>query len=257
MDTNAFFREATLRICGSLNQAESLHQVLLYLRSFIPVDRAFLNYYDTGIGAYITIAQASIERGEEVHLVTTMPDEAREKIRLRFKEYTSGSVVIDSAETNPAAAAMVRFHGIEGSSILRMTLMTDEGKLCSVVLTAQGMEKYTEEHAALFTELVKPFTIEMSNALKHREVLKLKDMLAEDNKYLHRELRRLSGDEIIGVNFGLKPVMKLASRVAGIDSPVLLLGETGTGKDVIANAACAPRAVDEQAARGREPPLRR
>jgi len=76
----------------------------------------------------------------------------------------------------------------------------------------------------------------MSNTLKHREVLKLNDLLADDNRYLHGELRRLSGDEIVGANFGLKHVMHKVQQVASLDSPVLLLGETGTGKDVIANS---------------------
>ncbi len=76
----------------------------------------------------------------------------------------------------------------------------------------------------------------MSNTLKHREVLKLNDLLADDNRYLHGELRRLSGDEIVGANFGLRDVMQKVQQVASLDSPVLLLGETGTGKDVIANA---------------------
>jgi transcriptional regulator with GAF, ATPase, and Fis domain len=75
----------------------------------------------------------------------------------------------------------------------------------------------------------------MSNALKHRQVLKLNALLVDDNRYLHGELRRLSGDEIVGANFGLKHVMHKVQQVASLDSPVLLLGETGTGKDVIAN----------------------
>ena len=75
----------------------------------------------------------------------------------------------------------------------------------------------------------------MSNILKHREVHKLKDILADDNRYLHRELKRIAGDSIIGVNFGLKEVMYKVHQVAPTESPVLLLGETGVGKDVIAN----------------------
>ena len=76
----------------------------------------------------------------------------------------------------------------------------------------------------------------MSNALKHREVIRLKDLLADDNRDLHGELHRLSGDEIVGTDFGLKGVMYKVQQVAALDSPVLLLGETGVGKDVIANA---------------------
>lgn len=46
----------------------------------------------------------------------------------------------------------------------------------------------------------------------------------------------MSGDEIVGADFGLKGVMGMVRQVASLDSPVLLLGETGVGKDVIANA---------------------
>ena len=84
--------------------------------------------------------------------------------------------------------------------------------------------------------LKEPLLIAMSNTLKHREVTKLNELLADDNRYLHGELRRLSGDEIVGANFGLKNVMHKVQLVAALDSPVLLLGETGTGKDVIANS---------------------
>jgi transcriptional regulator with GAF, ATPase, and Fis domain len=70
----------------------------------------------------------------------------------------------------------------------------------------------------------------------HREVLLLKERLADDNRYLHSELLRLSGEDIVGGDFGLKNVMEMIRQVAPLDSPVLLLGETGTGKELIASA---------------------
>ena len=72
--------------------------------------------------------------------------------------------------------------------------------------------------------------------LRHQEVSRLKDMLADDNRYLFSELRSVSGDEIIGSDFGLKTVIEMVQQVAPLDSPVLLIGETGTGKEVVANA---------------------
>ncbi|MCP3952608.1 MAG: AAA family ATPase, partial [Desulfobacterales bacterium] len=81
-----------------------------------------------------------------------------------------------------------------------------------------------------------PFSVAMSNALKHREVLHFKELLADDNRFLQHQLLSLSGDQIIGADFGLKSVMEKVRQVAAHDSPVLLLGETGTGKDVLANA---------------------
>jgi len=122
------------------------------------------------------------------------------------------------------------------SSILVMPLVMEDIILGSLVIIAQGNDRYTEEHARLLSLLHEPYCIAMSNTLKHQQVLELKDMLTDDNRYLHRELLRISGDEIIGENFGLKGVMEMVRQVAPLDSPVLLLGETGAGKDVIANA---------------------
>jgi transcriptional regulator with GAF, ATPase, and Fis domain len=81
-----------------------------------------------------------------------------------------------------------------------------------------------------------PFTIALANTLIHREVLRLRDRLADDNRYLNRELLRISGDEIVGADFGLRDVIRQVRQVAPTESPVLLSGETGVGKDVIANA---------------------
>ena len=66
--------------------------------------------------------------------------------------------------------------------------------------------------------------------------LKEAKLKEDDNRYLQRELYKLTGDIIIGANFGLKDVMDKALVASSFDSPVLLLGETGVGKDVIANA---------------------
>ncbi len=96
--------------------------------------------------------------------------------------------------------------------------------------------KFEQDHLDWVRMLKEPFLIAMANTLKHREILRINDLLADDNRYLHGELRRRFGDEIVGANFGLRQVMQKARQVAPMDSPVLLLGETGTGKDVVANS---------------------
>ncbi len=105
-----------------------------------------------------------------------------------------------------------------------------------IFIANRGDEKYTEEHVRLFSMLEEPFVIAFVNYMRYREVLRLKDILADDNRYLQEELRRETGEEVVGSNYGLKHVMDLARQVAPLSSPVLLLGETGTGKEVIANA---------------------
>ena len=117
-----------------------------------------------------------------------------------------------------------------------MYLEIEGKKLGVVAIVAEGKGEFKKEHANLLSLLHDPFAIAMSNALRYQEVLELKDLQADDIRYLHRELLRFSGDEIIGRDFGLKGVMEKVLQVAPLNSPVLLLGETGVGKEVIANA---------------------
>ena len=108
-------------------------------------------------------------------------------------------------------------------------------QLGNIQIVADGKHRYTQKHAHLFSLLNEPIAIAVSNAQRYEEVLRLQNLLADDNQYLNRELIRISGDEIIGKDHGLKDVMEMVQRVAQLDSPVLLLGETGVCKEVIAN----------------------
>jgi formate hydrogenlyase transcriptional activator len=64
-----------------------------------------------------------------------------------------------------------------------------------------------------------------------------KEKLTEEKNYLEQQVRtELGFQDIIGNSEGLKNVMELAAKVAGCDATVLLLGETGTGKELIARA---------------------
>jgi len=69
------------------------------------------------------------------------------------------------------------------------------------------------------------------------EISELKDKLAQEKLYLEEEIRSDSGFErIIGKSAPLKHILEWSDTVAPSDSTVLLLGETGTGKELIARA---------------------
>src|SRR6202041_1241300 len=79
--------------------------------------------------------------------------------------------------------------------------------------------------------------IAIENALAYREISELKDKLAQEKVYLEEEFRSEMGfEQIIGKSAALKHVLELVETVATSDSTVLLLGETGTGKELIARA---------------------
>lgn len=72
---------------------------------------------------------------------------------------------------------------------------------------------------------------------KLEEIRQLKDQLEAETLYLREEVRSTAGfDEIVGRSPGLHKALDLVTGVAPTDSAVLLLGETGTGKEILANA---------------------
>src|SRR5258708_26725654 len=77
----------------------------------------------------------------------------------------------------------------------------------------------------------------MENALAYKEIAELKDKLAQEKLYLEEEIRgEMDFEGIVGQSSGLRHVLSLVETVAPSDSTVLLLGETGTGKELIARA---------------------
>jgi transcriptional regulator with GAF, ATPase, and Fis domain len=231
VDENDFFRNATLRICSSLELEIAMWRAMQFLKDVIPAEEMYLHLYDKGLGAMRTIAGATVSGGRKMDRITPLPQE----VRASAAQF-SGTSIINQPESEPGFQFMLSYYGRPDTSALVQLLEVEGQKLGALVLLAEGRGKFTETHSRLFSLLKEPFAIALSNTLKHQEMLRLKDLLADDNRYLHRELFHLSGDEIIGADFGLKTVMNMMRQVAPLNSPVLLLGETGVGKDVIANA---------------------
>jgi len=119
---------------------------------------------------------------------------------------------------------------------MEMHLHLEGERLGQFGIAADGQHSYSEQHAHLVSLLHEPFAAAISNILQHQEIQRLNQILSDDNRYLHREMMHLTGDTIIGAKFGLKEVLRMVEHVAPTDSPVIIMGETGTGKEVIANA---------------------
>src|ERR1700692_740226 len=96
---------------------------------------------------------------------------------------------------------------------------------------------FSPEDVDFLTRASGQIAIAVENALAYREISELKDKLAQEKVYLEEEFRSEMGfEQIIGNSAALKHVLQLVETVAPSDSTVLLLGETGTGKELIARA---------------------
>jgi len=236
MDKNEFFREATIRICGNLEIEQALHSTLKFIHGLIPVDIILLEYFDLGKKAMRTLAKATIESGQKIDLFTHISENAQKDAEEKYDKKKLKYLYYKDPENDLLAKELLDFHNISADSLLVLVLESGKERIGNVVLILKGNVKLNKQQIEYLTLLREPFTVALANHKKHREVIRLKELLADDNKYLHQQLRQISGDEIIGANYGLKDVMHKVSQVSSLHSPVLLLGETGVGKDVIANA---------------------
>jgi formate hydrogenlyase transcriptional activator len=234
MDANAFFREATLRICGSLEIETALWNTFQFLRHHIPAEKAFFHHYNPETATSVINASADADGGQTHNYQAKWPEEWH---RIAMQDGLPESVILNNAEDHPLSRIMLRPFVTKGPfSVLVLRLSLSNEWIGGVTLWAPGKDRFTQEHLELFAMLRDPFAIALSNSRRYQELLAYKDRLVDDKQYLERELRKTSGGEIIGVNGGLKDVMEKVYQVAHLDSPVLLKGETGVGKEIIANA---------------------
>src|SRR6266705_5509778 len=96
---------------------------------------------------------------------------------------------------------------------------------------------FDEDEVNFLTQVANQVAIAIENAIVYGEIAELKDRLAQEKLYLEEEIRgEMDFEGIVGQSSGLRHVLGLVETVSPSDSTVLLLGETGTGKELIARA---------------------
>lgn len=230
VNKDEFFREMTLNICSSLNLNTALSRAFNHLRVFFPLDRIALVIPDRNLSSIRLIACASVDEATP-EVLLPLPEE----IWKWLMEWKSPKILSASDPDNhvQAFAPYIKLHG---HSDLAMPLLIEGAMIGFLILRALGEGKYTTEHLELLSTVAEPFAIALNNALALEMEVKLRDVLLDDNRFLNRELLSYTEDEIIGGKSGLLNVLEMVHQVAPLSNTVLLMGETGTGKELLANA---------------------
>ncbi len=232
VNEDAFFRQATMAICGELDFERALVSIMQFLRRVMPVDRLFLQYSEVGLDSLRTVAIATPDQGTVVDQLVPLSKATiteMHEMGADFEQLHPRFVWLFRDEPfNRTTREYFGFYQVELTSLLVMPMMLESKFIGggSIFLITEGEQKFTQEHADLLSLIREPIAMAMSNAIKHRDVTLLKDRLDEDNQFLRSEMHGSLSQRIIGAEFGLKNVMELVRQVAPTTSPVLLLGET-------------------------------
>jgi formate hydrogenlyase transcriptional activator len=127
-------------------------------------------------------------------------------------------------------------------------LATPHGLLGFLVLDRRTSSPFTDRELDRSSQAAAQIGLGLENALAFSEIATLKERLARENAYLQEKIGVAQHfAAVVGESRALKRILSQVGTVAGTDATVLLLGETGTGKELIA------RAIHGAGERGRRP----
>jgi formate hydrogenlyase transcriptional activator len=116
-------------------------------------------------------------------------------------------------------------------------LVSRDRSLGVLALGRREDNNFDHEEVEFLCQVANQVSIAVENALAYGEITELKDKLAQEKLYLEEEIRgEMDFEGIVGQSSALRQVLQLVDTVAPSGSTVLLLGETGTGKELIARA---------------------
>ncbi len=178
--------------------------------------------------------------------VGVTPDEATNRLlkgmpvsnsRLSELKRDEGPYVCEDLTEGSPYVEEAMFYGYGVRSYICLPLWKREKLLGALYFNLNEKRQFTAEEMRLITDAGEILTIAVLNALAYEVIKSLKERLEEENLLLQNEIvQRSMYEEIVGSSEALLQVLKSIDRVAPTDSTVLITGETGTGKELLARA---------------------
>lgn len=224
-------------VVSHLSLRDLLKAISLSLRRVIPHDAALLTLHEPG-GDQLRLHALDLQ------MFGTVPFE--EGVLISLHDTPEGQAI---ASRQPVLVGpivdLTRFsspwvrHAVENGvrSGCAVPLITHDRTVGALSVVSSRENAFGETDAWLLSQCAKQIAIAVENVLAYQEIATLKDRLNKEKLYLEDEIRsELNFAEIIGESPAIKQVLKQVGIVAPTDSTVLILGETGTGKELLARA---------------------
>jgi formate hydrogenlyase transcriptional activator len=142
---------------------------------------------------------------------------------------------IDLSEAPPEKSAIAAAEGIR--SLCFIPLVSRNRTVGVLALARRGEMPFSQEEVHFLPQMAGQIAIAVENACAYRQIADLRDKLAQEKLYLEDEIRtELNFEQIVGNSPSLRRTLHKVETVAPTESTVLVYGETGTGKELVARA---------------------
>jgi PAS domain S-box-containing protein len=225
-------------VITSLDQESLFQAIARTLRNLITFDRAGLTLADWSRG--VSTVRAIFGQPQDSMLLSTLPV----GIEIPHKNTGIGRVleerrplVIRDWSLEPVVGPMSVLveHGIR--SAVMAPLLGKYGAIGSVNVFSVTPGQYSVDDAEFLTQVGGQFALAIENMLAHEEIARLKAKLEQENIYLQEEISsQLQFEELVGHSAALRTIADAVQTVAPTEATVLITGETGTGKELVARA---------------------
>ncbi len=227
--------EVTTAIASTLELHRLFPSIASFIRRVIPHDLSSIAMYERDSQSLYLYAldpgpgQGRMTAGVKLPIQTSGPG------RVFLDKQTKVFTPQELSKLHGSAVDDIGRHGFQ--SVCCVPLMIPKGVIGTLNVASKEHDAFRHEDVHLLEQIAAQIAVSLDNARAYSEIARLKDRLAEEKLYLEDEIRsELNFQEIIGESNSLKRVLGQVKTVAPSDATVLILGETGTGKELIARA---------------------
>ena len=222
-------------IINNLTQEALFASVYEAIRCVISFDRAAFLFYQPGPG---TLKLISMDSASESEFFGIGKEYVLEESQISAWVLKHQEVVTrGDLEEEPRTLGERRLveEGIQSYCVVPLVAMGES--IGTFTLWSETRDRYTQADAELLREVANQIAIAISNMKSYEEIKALKGRLEKENVYLQEEIRTVHNfEEIVGSSPALLSLLRKVDQVAPTDSSVLIYGETGTGKELVARA---------------------
>jgi formate hydrogenlyase transcriptional activator len=229
----AIMLQLSTALLANMDVRKLLSAISASIGAVIPHDSAMLAFYDSATDSLIA------------QFLSADDENTRREVRLPMADSPAGeafrtreAVVLERMEGSAFAPETMQHLTSLGMQSGCWVPLIHRGEVIGTMMVASRIEStFTQREAEMLMRMADQVAMAVNNALAFRQIQELRDRLGQEKRYLEEEINlEKRFEDVVGESMGLRRVLREIETVAPTDATVLIQGETGTGKELLARA---------------------